>query len=93
MTPRESPREAMMNATSPICAMENPHRRACFRGCPESRYPKEPLSNKKQSEVIVATEDMSDEQKQILTDQFFANLEEMQHQFNQTHNVQTGDGE
>lgn len=59
----------------------------------KSRYPKEPLSQKQQSEVIVATEDMSDEQKQILTDQFFANLEEMQHQFNQTHNVQTGDGE
>ena len=56
------------------------------------RYPKEPLSQSK-SDVIVATEDMSEEQKAVLTDQLFANLEEMQHQFELTHDVQTGDGE
>ena len=58
----------------------------------KSRYPKEPLSQSK-SDVIVATEDMSEEQKAVLTDQLFANLEEMQHQFELTHTTQTGDGE
>ena len=42
MTPSDSPKEAMMNENSPICAMENPQRMADFRLSPPSMKASEP---------------------------------------------------
>lgn len=47
----------------------------------KAKYPKEPYSEKDTNEVIVATEDMSDEVKAELTTKFFDNLFEMQKKF------------
>lgn len=47
----------------------------------KAKYPKEPYTEKDTNEVIVATEDMSDEVKAELTTKFFDNLFEMQRKF------------
>lgn len=42
ITPNDNPNDAMMNANSPICAIENPQRMALRRDSPPRRKLKEP---------------------------------------------------
>lgn len=60
----------------------------------KSKYPKKPISDKDnvQPDSIVATEDMSEEEKEQARKIFLGNLLEMQSDFNRTHKNKTGGG-
>lgn len=60
----------------------------------KSKYPKKPISDKDnvQPDSIVATEDMSEEEKEQARKIFLGNLLEMQSDFNRTHKNETGGG-
>ena len=47
----------------------------------KAKYPKQPYGEEEQKDVIVATEDMTEEQKAEATTLFFNNLFEMQNDF------------
>lgn len=59
----------------------------------KAKYPKQPYGEDEQKDVIVATEDMSEEEKAEATTLFFNNLFEMQNDFEKYNKKKQADEE